>query len=350
MYMGDVLLGATVYAEFTTVDGVGVPTSLLGTPAVAAYVNDSDTEITAGITLSVDKDARTGRNLVTAVLSAGNGFAAATDVKFVITAGTVGGASVVGYVVAHVSIQNRSIAVEADGHAHADLKEWLGSAPNALIAGRLDANMQALADGVLTAAKFAAGAFDAVWTVTTRTLSSFGTLVADVATAVWASASRTLTAFGFTVTTTSAAEVTAIKAKTDNLPVDPADQSLIIAATDAIVGRLPAALVGGRIASDVGSIGGDADTLTRLKRVTDSEVLGTCDAGSSVTSIVTSSLDPAPTVADQFKGRIVLFDRNTTTAALRGQGTRITASSAGGVLTVEALSTAPAAGDTFAIV
>jgi len=43
-----------------------------------------------------------------------------------------------------------------------------------------------------------------VWAVGTRTLTSFGTLVVDVAaaaaTAVWAAAARTLTAFGFTVT------------------------------------------------------------------------------------------------------------------------------------------------------
>jgi hypothetical protein len=50
----------------------------------------------------------------------------------------------------------------------------------------------------------------AVWAVTTRTLSSFGTLVADV----WANATRTLSAFGFTVATNSDANVTAIKADT----------------------------------------------------------------------------------------------------------------------------------------
>lgn len=38
-----------------------------------------------------------------------------------------------------------------------------------------------------------------VWASGTRTLSSFGTLVADVATAVWGAATRTLSAFGFTV-------------------------------------------------------------------------------------------------------------------------------------------------------
>lgn len=77
--------------------------------------------------------------------------------------------------------------------------------------------------------------------------------------------------------------------------------------------------------------------------------VGTVGSASTTTSIVTSSLLPAATVTDQFKGRIVLFDRNTTTAALRGQATDITSSSTGGVLTVTALTTAPVSGDLFAI-
>ena len=44
-------------------------------------------------------------------------------------------------------------------------------------------------------------------------------------------------------------EVAAIKSKTDNLPSDPADQSLIIDATNTILGRLPAALEGGRMSA-----------------------------------------------------------------------------------------------------
>ncbi len=48
-----------------------------------------------------------------------------------------------------------------------------------------------------------------IWANATRTLTSFGTLVADVATAVWGAATRTLTAFGFTVTTDVSSLVTA---------------------------------------------------------------------------------------------------------------------------------------------
>jgi hypothetical protein len=44
-------------------------------------------------------------------------------------------------------------------------------------------------------------------------------------TAIWAAASRTLTAFGFTVNATADPDVAAIKAKTDNLPANPASQT-----------------------------------------------------------------------------------------------------------------------------
>lgn len=47
-----------------------------------------------------------------------------------------------------------------------------------------------------------------IWANASRTLTSFGTLVADVATAVWAAGARTLTAFGFTVTTDISSLVT----------------------------------------------------------------------------------------------------------------------------------------------
>ena len=64
----------------------------------------------------------------------------------------------------------------------------------------------------------------AVWVSATRTLTSFGTLVADIATAVWGAAARTLTAFGFTVDTNANATETAIKAKTDSLTFTVANQ------------------------------------------------------------------------------------------------------------------------------
>lgn len=116
-----------------------------------------------------------------------------------------------------------------------------------------------------------------------------------------------------------------------------------------IQARLPAALVGGRMDSNVSAIGNDTTALTAFKRAVLSNVIGTVGAASTTTSIVTSSLLPAAAVIDQFKGRIVIFDKDTATANLRGQGTDITGNTALGVLTVTALTTAPASGDTFTI-
>lgn len=69
-------------------------------------------------------------------------------------------------------------------------------------------------------------------------------------------------------------------------------------------------------------------------------------------TITISALAPAATVTDQFRGRVVIFDLDTTTANLRGQASDITANTTGvsAVLTVSGLTTAPASGDTFVIV
>ena len=103
------------------------------------------------------------------------------------------------------------------------------------------------------------------------------------------------------------------------------------------------------VSADITKIGTDTTALTAFKRAVMGNVIGTVGAASTTTSIVTSSLTPAAAVIDQFKGRIVIFDKDTATANLRGQGTDITASTALGVLTVTALTTAPANGDTFTI-
>lgn len=108
MYRGDIRLGDTIDIKFTTVDTSGVPITLAGTPVVSAYVGNGTTEITAGITLTVDFDSRTGLHNVRVAATAGNGFATATNVELVITTGTIGGSSAVGYVVGAFSIENRS--------------------------------------------------------------------------------------------------------------------------------------------------------------------------------------------------------------------------------------------------
>lgn len=106
-YIGDIRLGDTIDVKFTTVNTSGVPTTLAGSPVISAYPGNSTTEVTAGITLTVDFDSRTGMHNVRVVASNGNGYAAG-NYYLVITTGTVSGSSVVGYVIGAFSIESRS--------------------------------------------------------------------------------------------------------------------------------------------------------------------------------------------------------------------------------------------------
>ena len=103
------------------------------------------------------------------------------------------------------------------------------------------------------------------------------------------------------------------------------------------------------VSADITKIGTDTTALTAFKQAVMGNVIGTIGLASTTTVLVTSSMTPAAAVIDQFKGRILIFDKDTTTADLRGQATDITASTILGVLTVTALTTAPASSDTFAI-
>jgi hypothetical protein len=143
-------------------------------------------------------------------------------------------------------------------------------------------------------------------------------------------------------------EVAAIKAKTDNLPASPAATSDIPSAgavADAVWDEAISGHVG---AGSVGLALRDADL--RGSRTTIRGTVGTATTPST-TQFTPSALDPSGAAVDQFKGRIIVFDNDTTTAALRGQATDITASTSAGLplLTFTALTTAPSSGDTFSV-
>lgn len=93
-----------------------------------------------------------------------------------------------------------SMGIEADGHVHGDLKEWLGVAPNALQSGRIDSYVGAMAAGVLTSAAIATAAIDAdAINADAIGSSEFAQAAADK---IWSSAARTLTALGFNLANT----------------------------------------------------------------------------------------------------------------------------------------------------
>lgn len=108
-YQGDIALGQTIDIKFNTYrPSTGASFTLAGSPVVAAYVGNSTTEITAGITLTVDFDSRTGYHNVRVVATSGNGFAAQTDISLSLTAGTVDSVSIVGAEIGSFSIENRA--------------------------------------------------------------------------------------------------------------------------------------------------------------------------------------------------------------------------------------------------
>lgn len=134
--------------------------------------------------------------------------------------------------------------------------------------------------------------------------------------------------------------------------VDTVADEILVDTGTTLDGRIPAALTAaGNMKSDALAISGSTEAADRLERSALAIVTFTVGSGSSTTSIVTSACSPAPSSADQLKGRIVIFDKDTTTAALRGQATDITASSnsATPTLTVTALTGTPASGDTGTI-
>src|SRR3990167_8800726 len=104
--MRDYALETTFDVKFTTRRfSTGAPFTLAGTPVISAYVGNSLTQITAGITLTADFDGVTGLNNVRVVATGANGYATGTSYALVITTGTVDSVSVVGEVVAQFTLE-----------------------------------------------------------------------------------------------------------------------------------------------------------------------------------------------------------------------------------------------------
>jgi len=145
-------------------------------------------------------------------------------------------------------------------------------------------------------------------------------------------------------------EVAAIKAKTDALPTDPADASDVAAVLADIQARIPAALTaGGRIKASVEAIADNATAATNLAASALGIVPGLAQTGTLSTTQMTTNL--TFTNANQVKGRIIVW----TGGALNRVAGKITASTTGGLLTYSdeagnALPAAPAHNDPFVIV
>lgn len=111
--MSDYQLEDTIFLPFTTRQfSDGVPTVLAGTPAIDIYEDATATPIITGETLAVSLNGVVGFNMITVTATSGSGFNVGGFYTAVIQAGTVGGVSVVGEVVATFSIDASAAAVD----------------------------------------------------------------------------------------------------------------------------------------------------------------------------------------------------------------------------------------------
>ena len=104
--LGDYAEDATLNTKFPSRDTDSTPTALVS-GAASVYKSDGVTQSTAGVTLTTSFDSHAGLNNVKVDLSSDAFYATGNDYQIVLTAGTVGGNSVVGSVIAEFSIENR---------------------------------------------------------------------------------------------------------------------------------------------------------------------------------------------------------------------------------------------------
>lgn len=106
-HRGDYSPGQIVYGKFSTFrPSSGATFTLAGTPALSVYKDNSTTQSTAGVTLTVDFDGVTGLHHFAIDTSADGAFyAAGSNYDVVLTAGTVDGVSVAGTPIASFTIE-----------------------------------------------------------------------------------------------------------------------------------------------------------------------------------------------------------------------------------------------------
>lgn len=263
--MFDITLGETRDFKFTTCEpDTGAPATLSGTPVISAYVDNSTTQITAGITLSVDFDGVTGLNNVRIVATSGNGYATGTSVALIITTGTVDGVSAVGYKVAEFTI----------GRAAAFTR--LGAPAGASVSADIAA-IEAQTDDIGAAgAGLTAIPWNAAWDAEVQSEVADALGVYDpptnaemeartIASASYATAANLATVAGYLDT-----EIAAILADTNELQTDWADGGRLDLILDARASQTSVNTVDDFLDTEVAAILAAVDTeVAAIKAVTD---------------------------------------------------------------------------------
>lgn len=133
------------------------------------------------------------------------------------------------------------------------------------------------------------------------------------------------------------ADVAAVKTVADAIEVDTQD----------LQARTPAALVGGRMDSNVSALDNDNTAAVNLSKSASQVIQGSVDASPTPTTTTFADTGVSGAVDDFYNGRIIIF----TSGTLAGQAKDITDFTGSTKLfTVTALTAAPTAADTFVIV
>ena len=372
-YLGDFTTSNTVYVYFKTFDSndpsASVTLTGLAVTDIEIYKNGSITQRSsdAGYTLldtdGIDFDGTTGIHGFSVDLGDNTdaGFYAAGGEYVVVVASVTVDAATVNFVAASFSIERAggALALIKAGNLGANVTQWNGSAiATPSVAGVPEVDMTHMAGGtqsVTDLKDFADAGYDPatnkvqgvvlVDTTTTNTdMVAAAPTAASNADAVWDELQFghvTVGSFGEVAT-----EVASILVDTDT--TIPGTITTLQADTDDIQTRLPAGLVGGRMDTNVSAINNVAGAAPLLEGSISTNFSGTASGTPTTTTMIS---DIGVTIDDQFVGRTIIFDSDTTTAALQGQATDITACTAStNTQTFTALTTAPASGDTFQIV
>jgi hypothetical protein len=218
MYLGDFNVTQTVRFSWNTnaIAGESITRATNGT--ISVYKDGNTTQSTAGVTDTEDFDSLTGVHLVAIDLTADAFYVTGADYMVVLSAATIDGKTI-NATLAHFSVANRShlrpttagrtLDVSAGGEAgvdwanvgspttalnlsgttvkkatdvETDTADIQARLPAALVSGRIDASVGAVAANAITAAAIATGAIDA------------DALAADAVTEIWAKAMSDLTA------------------------------------------------------------------------------------------------------------------------------------------------------------
>lgn len=154
MNIGNFKLGSTFDKKFTTRTSAGTPVTFAGSPAVAVYKDNSTTESTIGLTLTIDFDGRVGFHNLRIIAT--DAFYTAGNYDIVVTSGTVDGVNVAGETVFSFSLEARhpSPNDNADGLLKRDWTAVTGEAARSCLnAFRFLRNRWNIAAGTLTVRK-----------------------------------------------------------------------------------------------------------------------------------------------------------------------------------------------------